>query len=616
MFALVRNPNIQVLLHKVVIRTGPTTNEFSSQNSNDAGDVFSSLSTQQSQLFSSTNVYDVTKWLGEGSVVRVQKSVRGEGGAFSIDFVDQLNGLTDTLYSLIEPMDMFEIRFASNAYQYAGANGQQLPIMMRGFVSDIERSQSMGSDGKPRRTIHVTGHDYHKILQIIQIYNMPATPDVANLISSFPMFSKYGEAFNVKGSTAFVMSVLTNIVNAYIDNMNKPSAIPPGQTAQQQMAALVAQVNANNAQAQSLLNQANAALAMGNQPLQQSLLQQAQAALVPNQALAAQYNTIKASVGTTLPAESLLAVAADIQVPDALVSAQLGAFNGGTIQQLFEEYLDIGPFNEFFIEDRDAGAWGPAGPYAVYRPAPLLGAVSRVPLQPIQDSMTTGVSTDSELYPTANCVSITTDSIISITARRSDANVANYFWVDSPRFNMNYDDLTRNYASYETQPGVPPYFIQNYPNVNPALYGLRKMETSTQQGSPAETNNGNGTPAGSGRYANRDAFFSWIDNRRNLLIALNEDNVMLEDGSMHLAGNERIRAGTYVKVRYGATPNNPGGDIQSLYYAHSVTHVFEPFGNYLTEVEYDRGTNFVDRITQSAGGVSPYYAEMVSWSNS
>src|SRR6202012_3288212 len=148
------------------------------------------------------------KWLGEGSVVQVQKSVRGDGGAFSIDFVDEfMSGIDDTLATLIEPMDMFEIRFAGDAYKYAGATGQQLPIQMRGFVSKINRTQSMSADGKPRRTISVVGHDYHKILHLIQIFNMPGTPAVANLISSFPLFSQYGPDFNVKTSTAFVQSV-------------------------------------------------------------------------------------------------------------------------------------------------------------------------------------------------------------------------------------------------------------------------------------------------------------------------------------------------------------------------------------------------------------------------
>ena len=493
----IRKPNIQVLLHKVVTRTSATgsaqVNATQSQ---------SSLAGPPSQSDSAKNIYDLTTWLGEGSVVRVQKSVRASAGAFSISFVDQvMNGLKDTLYALIEPMDMIEIRFAGDSYKYSGATGQKLPVMMRGFVADIQRDQSMGADGKPRRTIHVTGHDYHKILQIIQIFNMPATPDVANLISSFPLFSKYGPELNVQTTTAFVQAVFDLIVNPYIAGMQQAGA----------------------------------------------------------------------TSGT-----ALAEVATDIQVPDALVSVQLGAFNNGTVQQLLEQYLDLGPFNEFFIEDRDAGVWGPAGPYAVYRPTPFLDAAQRLTLQPIQSSVTSGIDPSSDFAPTANCVSIGVNSIISISARRSDAGVANYFWVDAPRFTMNYDDLTKMFATY-----------------------------ASQQGGATETNAGNGTPAGDARWANQNAFLTWIDNRRNLLTTLNQDNVVLESGAMHLEGHEKIRAGTYVQINYG-------DQIQSLHYAHSVVHTYEPFGNYFTEVDYERGTNFIDRITAAQSSGSPYFSEMLT----
>jgi len=542
----IRKPNIKVFLHKVVTRTSAAGNVSSGTGSgapmsfstNSAAP--STLSAPLSQSDSTANIVDVTPWLGEGSVVTVQKSVRGDGGAFSIDFVDELmNGLTDTLSALIEPMDMFEIRFAGDAWKYAGSQTAQhqgggapssyLPIMMRGFVSKVSRSQTMSADGKPRRTVHVMGHDYHKILQILQIFNMPCTPEAANLISSFPMFSKYGPAMNVLKSTEFVLTVFSQIVNKYISGMQ--------------------------------------------------------------------------AAGATSGA-ALAEIACDIQVPDALMSVQLGAFNGGNVQELLQEYLDLGPFNEFFIEDRDSGPWGPAGPYAVYRPTPVLSAANRQALQPIQDSVTTGVDLASSQSPRANVVQIDSSSIISLTSDRSDENVANFYWVDAQRFNMNYGPLTMEYATYAAQQGAVPFYLTGYQNVNPLLYGLRKMEVQTQQGDLNETDSGNGTAAGAQRYANKDSFLSWIDNRRNLLAAMNQDNVVFESGDMRLMGHEKIRAGVYVQVNYGA-------QIQSLHYAHTVTHTYEPFGNYFTEVSFDRGTNFIDRVTANKSGVSPYYAEMI-----
>jgi len=529
----VRNPNIKILLHKIVTRTEIQGTAPQAQASTGSGAPVGFSSQQYSQSDSPSNIMDVTPWLGEGSVVRVQKSVRGDGGAFSIDFVDEvMNGLTDTLSALIEPSDMFEIRFAGDAYKYAGTGGQQLPIQMRGFVSKVTRSQVMGADGKPRRTVHVEGHDYHKILQLLQIFNIPGTPESANLLASYPFFSKFtqfGANSNIQNSTDFVNAVFNLIVNPYIAGMQAAGA----------------------------------------------------------------------TSGT-----ALLPITTDIQVPDALVSVQLGAFNSGNVQELLQEYLDIHPFNEFFIEDRDAGTWGPEGPYAVYRPAPLLGAVSRTALQQIQYSVTSGVDDASSLSPQVNAVEIDTLSIISITGDRSDDGMANFYWVDAPRFNMNYGDLTLQYANYAAQQGAVPYYLTNYQNVNPALYGLRKMEVATQQGSTLETDSGNGTAAGEPRYTSQRSFLDWIDNRRNTLIAMNQDNVVFESGDMHLMGNEKIRAGCYVQINYSSA-------LQSLHYAHTVTHVFEPFGNYLCEVEYDRGTNFIDRFNASKSGMSPYFAEMI-----
>jgi len=534
----VRSPKIQILLHKVVTRTSAAGNVSSGTgsgapmgfSSNSTAPSFAPLSGPPSQTDSPANILDLTTWLGEGSVVKVQKSVRGDGGVFSIDFVDELgNGLTDTLSALIEISDMIEIRFAGDAYKYAGTSGQQLPIMMRGFVSKVSRSQTMSADGKPRRTVHVMGHDYHKILQILQIFNLPCTPEAANLISSFPMFSKYGPALNVLKSTEFLQTVFSQVVNPYIAGMQ--------------------------------------------------------------------------AAGATSGA-ALAEIACDIQVPDALMSVQLGAFNGGNVQELLQEHLDIKPFNEFFIEDRDSGPWGPAGPYAVYRPTPFISAANRQILQPIQDSVTTGVELASSLSPWANVVQIDSSSIISLTSDRSDEGLANFFWVDAPRFNMNYGPLTMEYATYAAQQGAVPFYLTGYQNVNPLLYGLRKMEVQTQQGDPTETDGGNGTVAGDARWANQNAFLSWIDNRRNLLIAMNQDNVVFESGDMRLMGHEKIRAGVYVQVNYG-------NQIQSLHYAHTVTHTFEPFGNYLVELEFDRGTNFIDRISAAQSNGSPYFSEML-----
>jgi hypothetical protein len=73
----------------------------------------------------------------------------------------------DSLYALIEPMDMIEIRAARRPDKFAGT---KLPLIMRGFVSSVRRSESMGEDGTPNRTIMIQGQDSGKLLQMFAIW--------------------------------------------------------------------------------------------------------------------------------------------------------------------------------------------------------------------------------------------------------------------------------------------------------------------------------------------------------------------------------------------------------------------------------------------------------------
>ena len=71
---------------------------------------------------------DLTPFLGEGGGVQIAKSVREEAGAFSLTMIDRpYNGRQwmESLYGLIEPMDMVEIRMAHNPADYGYVRGSQ-----------------------------------------------------------------------------------------------------------------------------------------------------------------------------------------------------------------------------------------------------------------------------------------------------------------------------------------------------------------------------------------------------------------------------------------------------------------------------------------------------------
>ena len=94
---------------------------------------------------------DLTPFLDDGSVVRTTKDIREPAGAFSITLFDKPQtalaplsvseeGMAlhlESIYGLIEPMDMVEIRM----WNGLGTAPSPYPIVMRGFVSSVRRSE-------------------------------------------------------------------------------------------------------------------------------------------------------------------------------------------------------------------------------------------------------------------------------------------------------------------------------------------------------------------------------------------------------------------------------------------------------------------------------------------
>lgn len=484
----VRHPGISVKLIKNVGRS-----------------LLSGTATVSSRFSGQNKVISLERYLGDQGNVRVTKSVREPAGSFSITFSDRINiDAFDTVYGLIEPMDLVEIRMAGTS----ASESRQVPVMMRGFVSSIRRTETMGNDGRPQRAIVVSGQDYGKIWQILQVFFMPNAPDSGNLITSFPFFARFGLSMKTMRADEFVREVFEKVVNPYIVEMGAQD---------------------------------------GN----------------PNDS-------------------ALRTITPDIQISDGVVSPfGAGAWQGGTIHSLLHEHCDVGPWNELYIEDRDSG------PFVVYRPNPFKTADGRSYVQPVLDGK--------EPITTV----IGRDEIVSMSVERTDANVANYFWVDAPRFALNYSETLRA-MTYQGDPGS--FFVEDYGNVNPKLYGTRKMFESTQQGGNDETDSGNGTKAGSGRTAGYNNAVEWINARRQALVDQNKDNVIFEIGTMRVKGNENIRAGSYVRVNNGMmTPE---------FYGVTVQHDYLPFQGYFTTINFERGTGFIDRAMQGGGAASPYWQEM------
>lgn len=477
----VYQPELQVILHKTVIRR--TT------NGKDA-------TSQRFQGTASERTIDLAQFLGEAGSVQVTKGVSEPAGGWQVTLADralQSGGTYESLYGLVEPMDMVEIRMRHGTPTTAG----RLPIVMRGFVTDVRRSEGMGNDGRPQRAVVLSGQDYGKVWQIIQINYFAGYLVGQSLLTDFKLFEQFGIGYETTlPAEKFLEDVIYKVVNPYLDRM--------------------------------------------------------------------------------LPSNSVLprSIQVDSWVKGGTVSPGIQA-QEGTIYELLRSFGDVGPWNELFMEDRDDGV------YCVYRPNPYV-------------DITTGELIQKDA-PDPVFVDVDAVDVMAMSVSRSDANVANFYWVDSARFNLATDVYRRQNAEASQDPTV---VLRDYPNSDAKLYGIRLMRVSTQQGGSDMTTHNTGGKA-AGVEAMEKSFAGWADGRRRVLVESNRDNVLMESGSIRMRGREDLKPGRYLRITRG--------DFVATYYVNQVDHEFVPFVGFFTNVAVSRGTGFVRRITR---GGSPYLSEL------
>jgi hypothetical protein len=296
-------------------------------------------------------------------------------------------------------------------------------------------------------------------------------------------------------------------------------------------------------------------------------------------------NPFIVSMGATAGGSSALKqITPDVQVQDGTVAPfGVNDWQGGSIYGLLQSFCDTGPWNELFIEDRDAG------PFVVFRPNPFLVAGG--------DPSNPGsyINKNSKLPAVTK---ITSDNVVSMDVGRGDANVANYYWVEAPQYDLNFGFFAKAQAA--TGGPATTFDISTYGNSSSALYGFKRMMESTNQFGPLTKASG-GTEK-SQNLQDASASSSWIGARRASLIAQNRDNVVFENGTIRLVGNETVKAGTYILLTHG--------NMVSSYYVVAASHHYTPFGTYVTTATVERGTGFIDRAQKGAGSDSPYLAEL------
>ncbi|HEX5678791.1 MAG TPA: hypothetical protein VFX91_12570 [Alcanivorax sp.] len=460
---------------------------------------------------------DLTPYLGENGGVRVTKNVRQPAGGFVISLADRMfQGSTaqmESLYGLIEPMDVIEIRMAREPARYNG-----LPIVMRGFVSSVRRTQVVGNGGQPQRAIQVAGQDYGKLWQIIQIRYFANYVMGQQLLSFLRFAQNYGVNSDRNfAPSEFMAEVTREIINEFTAIMRRSGSADGPED-------------------------------------------------------------------TTSPVRDIDIF--DLTVPgsDAKISPYgANTWNGGALYQMMTYYGDVGPWNELFIEDREAG------PALVYRPNPFKTPAGEFIREQGAAYAPSGGTVDAQGVRT---ISLTDADLQVDNTGRSDANLANYYVVDNPQFNLIDGGILKMMAAEQR---ADTFFIEDYRNCAPWLYGIRIMQQQTQQGLRVDGKAENDVVSG------RGAMIDWLDRRREVIVQNNRDNVVFEEGSMTLKGNEQMRAGSYLQMQRGT--------MTTEYYVPSIEHSFMPFRSFTTTVQVERGTGFIARAQRGRGRQSPYLAE-------
>lgn len=493
------SPRIRVYLYKTISRT-----------SVDGTSVVSQRYKGKDQFI------DLTPFLDDRSSVRTMKSVKEPAGAFAITIADapqtsySTPGAMESIYGLVEPMDLIEIRMWSGL----GPTPAQYPIVMRGFVTEISRAQSSGENGAPQKQVTISGQDFGKIWQMYQILYLSAYAEGAALLTTFGLFELFGiTAQNAMPAAEFIKQIVEKVINPYLDKM------------------------------------------------------------LPD---------------TWDGVPRMIQTGKSISVKHGVIGA--GAQQQqGTLYDIMKRYGDVGIWNELYTEDREDGV------HCVYRSVPSIHLTH-------PKGATSDLIMEDALEPIF--VNVPDELVESISQARTDANVANFFWVESTIAELQTDIQRKLAAIPQNDSRV---VIKDYANNDAKYYGLRPMYGNTMQYGDKTTYTLTGLDK-DGQEKRETILESWVDKRRRQMMELNKDNVVFERGTarvkggiMRPDGKEMLKAGDYVVFHMGV--------LTFMAYVVGVDHDFQNFNSYTTTITFDRATGFVERIQAGFGKASPWLGE-------
>lgn len=435
--------------------------------------------------------FDLAPFLNENSSVTFTRSINASAGSFQITVGDRgvlFGGVIDSLYGIAEPMDVIEIRMARRPYEYS-----RPPLVFVGVISNIQRDESMGSDGKPQRSVIISGQDWGKFLQVIQDKYIKGNPLGLNWLTSIVMEDHHGIKFSVLPAGEVMKQLVEKVANPFLARFSSPAIKP------------------------FLIDVSGAD---------------------PN----------------------------DKVMPQGYQSMPMG-----TLWEFMKKYGDLGPFYELFIDDTEDG------PKLIYRKPPF----NTIDGAPIYGTVSDFVVIDPR-------------HVTRISVSRSDADVANWCWIEHPRIAL-WTELDLRLSTYGSN--LENVMLTN-PNSDMSLYGIRTLELQSQHGAMIEQG-----AQQSKIVSDLNNFLGYFTKKTKNLKLANQDNVAFESGTMVIQGNEKVKPGTTVQIARG--------DAIVNYYIQSVTQTFNPFKSFTTTAHFVRGRGFIERSTADGFGSSnPYLQEI------
>jgi hypothetical protein len=241
-----------------------------------------------------------------------------------------------------------------------------------------------------------------------------------------------------------------------------------------------------------------------------------------------------------------------LSVEKGYVLPHMSTSTQGSVWQELKHYSDS-PWNELFVRE------GEKSPEFVFRPAPWRDIEDK----PLDDDAKPGPF---HIIPIRN--------VVSLQAARSDAELANLIRVLSP--------ITASIGL------AMPIFIGDTQKVNNetiATHGdrLQIMTTVLMPNKAAPLNQPQAQ-----QLQEQIGIADWIKERTTWAWKAAKQIHEFENGSITIKGNPLIRVGDYITVERG--------EIKWDGYVVGVSHDFQPFRRYLTNIEYIRGNQWVRRL--------------------